>query len=284
MNNKLSVVDKVRTCFKIALLEWQNVFYSTKILILAIMCIFLKVQIIDTIINAAVEMDGKVSIIEPFAAICNSPVVLLIVPILFFTMMSDFPKENAVSKFVGIRTNTLLWVIGEMLFVIVSSVTMVVFLFAASVIMTAKYVSFTFTYSDVVAKYMITFPDRENDYFMNLFRRQMYNQLELKDTVLYSCSLMLLLFILFGMIMLFASIINVKMAGIVLNCVILISGVFDSVIKWHFPLPHTILMYHFREYLSKPIMELKYSYLYFFERMIPLILLIIVFRKVYKRK
>ena len=73
--------------------------------------------------------------------------------------------------------------------------------------------------------------------------------------------------ILIAMILLFFHILNLRKVRIpaVVSIIAIGSalGIAKSSGMWFFPMAHTMINLHFTEYFRKPIMELKYSFLYF---------------------
>lgn len=270
----------------IALIEWKNVFYSTKLCILGLIFIFINIQIVTPLKECSTLMHAKISCLEPFAAICNSGIVLLVLPLFFLVMISDFPKKDGLAFFVRIRCTCLQWVAGEILFLVFSTITMIGFVILSGIVLTGKRGSFSLQYSDAVTKYVAAYPEKAGDYVTQLLPENLYNQISLWNTVLNSLALLILYFLLIGLVILFFSLTGQKYMGFLVDGILIFAGVLTSELHWKsmwcFPLAHTVQWLHYTEYISSPVVPVKYSYIYFSIFLILLIAGSIAVRKRYE--
>lgn len=129
---KTNVFREIKTIFHTAAVEWKNLFCNAKICVLGILLIFMNEQIIVPMKQCSRLMGQKLSCLEPYAAICNSGVVMLILPLFFLSMMADFPREDGISLFFHIRCRRISWILGELLFVVMSIITLILYIMASS--------------------------------------------------------------------------------------------------------------------------------------------------------
>lgn len=252
--------------FHIAALEWKNLFYSSKICILALLFIFVNIQIITPLVECSELMGERVAIMEPFVALSNSGIVMLILPLFFLTMMADFPKENGICMYVHIRCTRLTWVLGEILFIAMSSGTIVLITMFMGVLLLGGKGQISWEFSDAVTKYVSRFPERSGDYVVQLLPANLYNQMNLERVIVNSATFVFLYFCLLALILFFFTIMNKKVIGILVACMLIIVGSVLCAMRikemWYFPMAHTVTWLHYSEYLSEEVMPLKYSYGY----------------------
>ena len=261
------MMKTLRSIVNIALIEWRNVFYSTKLCMLGLIFIFINIQIVTPLKECSILMNDKISYFEPFVAICNSGIVLLVLPLFYLAIISDFPQNDGIAYFVHIRCTSLQWVAGEILFLVLSAVTMVGFVLLSGVLLVGKRGRFSFQYSDAVTKYVASYPEKAGDYVTQLLPENLYNQISLRDTILNSLVLIILYFLLIGSIIFFFALIHQKYIGFLVDGILIFAGVVTSELHmqsmWYFPLAHTVQWLHYTEYISVPIVSMRSSYTYF---------------------
>lgn len=264
---KLDAFREIKTIFHTAVMEWKNLFCSTKMCILAVLLIFMNEQIIVPLKHCSQLMGQKLSCLEPYAAICNSGAVMLILPFFFLSMMADFPGEDGISLFFHIRCKRISWLLGELLFVIMSIITLVVYIMAASMILILPYGEMTLEFSDAITKYVSVFPEKAGDYVVQLLPENLYNQMRFQDVILHSTGLLFLYFALLALILLLFTLLNYKNWGIFLDGCIILLGTVSCALHlnsmWKFPMANTVIWLHYTEYLAEPVYPLYASYLYF---------------------
>lgn len=257
----------IKTVFYIAAMEWKNLFCSTKIFILGILLIFINEQIISPLRQCSLMMEQRVSYFEPYVALCNSGAVMLVIPLFYLSMMADFPKEGGVSLFFHIRCSSLSWVLGEILFIILSVFTLISYLMLSGIILIQPYAKCILKYSDAVTKYTSVFPEREGEYITQLLPDNLYNQISMGDTIFHSTALVALYLAMLALILLLFSLINKKRIGIFLDGTLILLGVVSCGMHmknmWFFPMANTVVWLHYNSYLAEPVYPLYASYLYF---------------------
>lgn len=248
-------------------MELKRSVRSTKIIILALFVIFANIQIITPLRNLSMLMEGKVSVFEPFAAIGNSGMVVLILPLFFMTMMADFPREGTEQYFCQLRCSKLTWIVGQLLYAVEGSVALMVFVFVSSVLLSLDFISLTPDYSYAVTRYAAVFPERAGEYVVQLIPENLYNQLSLIEAVLHTLLLLILYFIMLAFIILVFALMKKKLVGIFLDGILILLGTITCAGRltymWAFPMAHTIPWLHYAEYQSQPVFPILYSYLYF---------------------
>ena len=251
---------------KLPLLECMRILRSSKCLILLICGVFINMNVIDPIRELSHQMGERVSFLEPFAALSNSGFVLLFIPLLYLVMMSDFPDNTSFRYFYCSRMSKKRWVANQLSCIYLSALIFLTTVILFSVILSADFISFRVDFSDAVRYYAVTFPERSFSYVALLFPLNMLNQMTLLEVVSYSLFSLYMYLIFLVQITLFFSIILKKIIGIVLDFIIVFTGMVlssvDTGFQWFFPLSHTVSWWHYREVVAKPVFPLEYSIIY----------------------
>lgn len=278
-------MNKMKTIWNLSWMEGMRLIRSTKIIILAVFAIFINIQIITLLRALSITMEHKLSVFEPFAAIGNSGVVVLILPLFFITMMADFPREGESQYFYQIRCSKRTWIISQIIYAVESSIMLTFFVFAAAVLLSLDFISLTPDYSYAVTRYVALFPERAGEYVVQLIPENLYNQIPLPVAVIHTALLLILYFIMLAMLLLVFSLVKKKIAGIFLDGILILLGTIvcagRMAYMWVFPMAHTITWLHYAEYQSEPVQPLFHSYLYFGVINAVLIVLSIVMSKRY---
>ena len=248
---------------RMALAELSGLMRSTKVIILCLFLIFVNIQVIDPLREVSQSMNGKLSVLEPFIAISNSGIVLLILPLFYIVMMADYPRQGGVEYFFRIRSSQRKWIAGQLLFSFLASVIVVAVVVLGSVILSADFIDLSPRYSDALMRYTEVFPEKAGGYISSLFPVQFYNQTTALGSFFYSVSIWILFYYLLSLVIITASFYCSKVAGIIIDCLLIIGGTIASNIQWVFPLPHVVLYMHYEEYAAIPKLLPGWSYLYF---------------------
>ena len=132
-------------------------------------CVFININIIEPVRGLSLQMGTKVSVFEPFVALSNSGLVLLLIPIMFIVLMSEFPDNSAFQFFYSIRLSKSGWVMIQLLSIHISTFVFILFIFLFSVIMSSDCSSFQTGFSDAVRYYSARFPELSYSYAAQLF-------------------------------------------------------------------------------------------------------------------
>ncbi len=260
-------MNRMHVIWKLSRTELLCLLRSTKMIILAVFIVFLNIQVIVPLRELSVQMGGKLSVFEPFLAIGNSGLVLLILPLLFITMMADFPREGESQYFCQIRCSKRLWTAGQILYAAEASVIMVVFVFVVTVLLSLDFTEWNPDYSYGITRYVTAFPERAGDYAAQLIPENLYNQISLGKAVFHTAMLQALYFFLLALILLICALIGRKLTGLLLDGALILLGTITCATRmaymWILPMGHTIPWLHYTEYESRMILPMSVSYIYF---------------------
>lgn len=262
-----SGLNKIKLLQKLSGIELLCLLRSTKIIIIFLFVIFINIQIITPLRELSRLMGSKLSVFEPFVAIGNSGVVVLILPLFFITMMADFPREGDSRYFYQIRCSKRIWIAGQIIYAIESSAALALFVLAASILLSVDFLSSSFDYSYAVTKYVSVYPMRAGEYVTELIPENLYNQIPLPAALLHTFLLLILYFLLLALVILLFALFKKKIAGIFLDGILILMGTIAcagrTAYMWIFPMAHTISWLHYSEYQRKALLPIGYSYMYF---------------------
>ena len=108
----------MKKIFYTAKFEYLKWIFDEKQIVTIVGIVFMHVMIIQPFLNRSQEMQTPVNIVEVFLAVANSKMFLLILPVLFLVIISDFPRIDSDALFFIMRSGRINWLIGQMFFLI----------------------------------------------------------------------------------------------------------------------------------------------------------------------
>ncbi len=252
-------------------IKWLS---NPRMIILVVMLIFIYSFAIEPLLVHSSELNSPLNIFEPFIAITNSKMLMLIIPSVFIALVADFPKSDGLLFLTIQRVGRISWFYGQLLFMILAVLTyiMVIFLWSIIPVVYGGYVANG--WSLVITRYAAYFPEKSSSFACELLPPNLYNQVSPYDALLFSCiTNIVYLYILSIMLLLFHNL-RLKSCGLIISSLIQALGgalcVLDTNFMWFMPFSHTVLRLHYTEELRQPIFQPKVSFIYL------LILLIIL--------
>jgi hypothetical protein len=229
---------------------------------------------IEPLLERSAKMGMPLNILEPFVAIGNSGMLVMLMPCVFMVLISDYPKMTGNTLFFIQRTGRFNWFAGQVIFLFMSIISFLCVVLTGSVLLSKG--EFSTTWSDVVTKYSARFPDEANSFTSSLLPSNLYNQIPLVTAILQTLALMCAYLFLLSMIIYFFKLIHIQSFGLFAAISIVAAGVVTCSLKmnimWSFPMANTIVWLHYEEIIGKPIVPIWYSYIYFCIAVIVLIL------------
>lgn len=205
--------------------------------------------------------------LEPFIATLNSGMVLLILPLGFLTLISDFPKIDGSTIFYIFRIGKKSWFCGQIIRLFLMSAAYILAMFIASVagVITCGFMGEE--WSLVATKFASEFPEQSGNFGVLLLPENLYNQMSLPTADVQSTLFVAAYMFLLGMILLAFSIAKRKTAGIVVCGLLIALGAalcsINTKMMWLFPMAHSIVWLHYTEFLREPVFPVFYSAIYF---------------------
>lgn len=257
---------KLKTVLHISLAEFQRWMRSSRLIILAVMLVFIHIQVITTLKDCAAMMGEPVAILEAFVALGNSGVIVLVVPALFLVLMADFPQKSGIDFLYQIRCSKKVWICGQILFALEAVGFTVAFLVVSSAVMMSGSGEWKMEFSHAVTHYSAAFPERTGDYILQLLPENLYQQMTFGAAFAHTVILMILYFLFLAFVLLLAALCNQKYVGILTDVFLIIFGTItcaaNAKAMWLFPMAHSISWLHYEKYLKKEIFPMIGSYIY----------------------
>ena len=253
---------------RVAKTEYVKWIRNPKMIILLVMLIFAYDYVILELIEAADKMGEKLQVLEGFIGISNSQLLLMILPIVFVGLMGDFPRVDGNAMFYIHRVGKGNWLFGQVLFAAMAAGTYLFALLGFSCLMLLGRCYAGNLWSEITTKYYLFAPNDYMSTVANLITGRLYNNLPPWNAALHICGLMFLFLLLISMLLLVGFVCKLRIGGIIVSVGILCLGnvlaYMENGIRWIFPTAHAIMEIHFDEIYRKPIMDMRFSYIYFF--------------------
>lgn len=257
----------VRKIWGVARIEYMGFFTSKRILFMLFAFIFLAEDVIGKMGKIATEQGLPLGRFEPFILLFSYKIHVMLVPIIFVVMMSDFPSNEKSGYFTMSRISRTSWLFGEMIYAGMVGLSFILFLFLGSAAWVWKESRLFMEWSPYMSKLYMDFPEIyawNNQLFI---KTETLAQGKPMTVMLHSVGLMFLYLIFLASLLMLFKLLSLKKIGIFLSVSITITGValdgYNNIIKWFFPIIQSIYETHFHSYYAKAEFPLYYSYIYF---------------------
>lgn len=256
---------RIRSIISIARSEYLRWIINPRILIVGVLFIFMRTLSVEPLLERAEKMNVPLTVFEPFEAMGNSGMLVLLMPCVFLVLISDYPVISGYTLLFVQRTGKLNWFLGQLVFVLLAIFSYMGTIFAISILTSGG--EFRTEWSETVRLYASHFPDEYNSFTSELLPSNLYNQIPLMTSVIQTFFFMsAYLFILVLVLYLF-KLLNIKSAGLFAVFMIIGMGVSTCSIKtsamWYFPMANAIVWLHYTEILREPVIPISRSYIYF---------------------
>lgn len=261
--SKFSLKNSI-SCAWVEFVKWAA---DARMMIVLCLCIFIYSFAVEPIKANAELMGEPMNALEPFIAVLNSGMLLLIIPLGFITLISDFPQINRSTILYIFRIGKKSWLCGQILRLIMMTAAYVLAIFISSVAGVIATGSTGGEWSLVATKFASEFPEQSGNFGVLLLPENLYNQMSLPAAAVESTLFVFAYLLALGMILLAFSIAKRKTAGIVVCGALISLGAalcsINSRLMWAFPMAHSIVWLHYTKFLREPIFPVYYSAVYF---------------------
>ncbi len=251
------------SCAKTEYIKWVC---DARMIILGVLLIFIYSFAIEPLLKNAEEMGEPLNILEPFIAIANSGAILLIIPLVFLTLIADFPKIDTNTVFYIIRVGRVNWLLGQIIKLMMMALSYLGFIFLGAVVPMIGRGFWYNGWSNVATQFAVRFPEKSGNFGVQLLPENLYNQLTVFSAAIQSYLLVFAYLMIIGLMLLAFSLIKKKTAGFVLcGAVISLGTAFCSiktVLMWSMPMANSIIWLHFTKYFRQPVVSLTFSMIY----------------------
>ena len=257
---------------------------NPRLSIFLVILVLIHSLVIQPLHEASEQIGYPFHLLEPIVALCNSTLILLILPIGFLILLADFPRMDHGFLLQLYRVGRLNWVLGELMYLCIAAITYLLGVIIGTMLCSLPYVPIVGSnWSIVATDYTAILKDDALKTVAMLLPGNLYHQMGPMDAVMGSCFLLFLYLTLMGTVLLATSLLRIKFLGIATNASLLLVGtgfvVLDSSWMWAFPSAHALTWVHFTPYFRVPVCPLWTSWLYFSMGAIIMIVLAILIAK-----
>ncbi len=236
-----------------------------RLVTVGIMLVFIHSFAVQPLLHHAQKYGEPLQVFEPFLAVCNSGLTVLLIPVVFILLMSDFPVMTGNTFLTVVRAGKTNWFLGQMLFSVMCILSYVSALFLGCAVMSRGV--FGENWSDTVTHYGARFPEEAHSFVSQLLPPNLYNQIPLPRALLYSAALLALFLWMIALILCLMKMLYLQTAGILSVTALTAVGAALSAVKspvqWYFPTANLLIWLHYQEILREPVTPVAVSFLYF---------------------
>lgn len=256
----------LRQCFSCAKTEYIKWVCDARMLILGVLLIFIYNFAILPLLQNAEKMNEPLNMLEPFIAVANSGAVLMIIPLVFMTLIADFPKIDNNTVFYIMRVGRKNWLTGQIIKLVMMAASYLAVIFVGSVVPMLTKGFWYNGWSNVVTDFKNVFPEESMNFGVQLVPENLYNQLTVFEAAVKSYLLVFAYLLIIGLILLSLSVIKHKTMGFVLCGAVIAFGTafcsIKTVLMWTMPMANSIIWLHFTKYFRMPEVSLTFSVMY----------------------
>ena len=239
---------------------------DARMVIVAVLLIFINNFAVSPLTNNAELMGEPLNILEPFIAVANSEILILIIPIVFLTLIADYPKVDTNTVFYIVRIGRANWFVGQVLKLVFMIVSYLAVIFIGTVLPMLSKGFWYNGWSNVATGFVKMVPDRRGDFGVELLPENLYNQLSVFEAAVKSYLLVAAYLMIIGLILLVFSLFKRKTMGFIICGGMISLGMAFSAIRtnlmWTMPMANSITWLHYTKYFKKPIMPMSFSVIY----------------------
>lgn len=252
---------------KIAKNEYMKWLFHSRMLVLGCVLILLYVMVLQPLKERAAMMDEPANLLEGYIGVCNSPIFLAFLPVLFLVLISDFPKMDYNMVFLLHRCGRKNWISGQLLFLLMADITILAIVFAALVIPLFDTGYWYNGWSNVITEAAQRLPEQEDGFLTSLIPPNLYFQLRPFTVAIRSSILMFAYYYLLGVIMMFGKFFGKRVIGLIVSALLVVLGAgvsyFNLTFMWLLPAAHAIVSRHYTDFYREMYCSMEVSYCYF---------------------
>lgn len=256
----------LKQAFSCEVTEFVKWVCDARMVIVAVLLIFINNFAVSPLTNNAELMGEPLNILEPFIAVANSEILILIIPIVFLTLIADYPKVDTNTVFYIVRIGRANWFVGQILKLVFMIISYLAVIFLGTVLPMLSKGFWYNGWSNVATGFVKMFPDRRGDFGVELLPENLYNQLTVFSAAVQSYLLVFAYLMIIGLILLSFSLVKHKTVGFVLcGAVISLGTAFCSIkttLMWTMPMANSIIWLHYTKYFREPVMSMSFSVSY----------------------
>ncbi len=270
----------MKSCCRMAWAEYKRWLANPRIVLLLMLIVYARESVGKVMCQHSVDMGMNLQLFEPYIALCNSYIVVLITPIIFLVMMADFPVMEGSYMWCVYRMGKREWVFSQLILSFLCGITIEVGLLITSIISCIGHITMQSNWSEVITRYYLYFPEKSGSEVSKLISGDIYNQMSPTAGFLYTITLSHLSMILYSVVLMCGKIYGKRYFSYGI-CIGLIgigaaARLLDINVKWFFPSANSSVSGHFEEYVRHARIPLYGSYIYFIAAIIVIVLICMI--------
>ena len=213
------------------------------------------------------KMQASLLAIEPYIALINSNFMILVMPVLFLVLLSDFPRVDANAYFYLVRAGKTNWVLGQLLYAVVITMIYLFIQFLGMLVPMFGKGSWGNEWSPVITDFAREFPEYAQNPGAVSIQPQLYYHVSPWEAVLVGSAFLAAYLYFLLQIKLLCYLLRVKTLGLLLCFFVIALGTglcsTFSPMRFLMPMGNSILGIHYSQYYSEMDYPLEYSMIYF---------------------
>lgn len=272
----------IKNILLVAKSEYIRWLINPKIILLAVVFLPLRDMIVLPMLRASEQMESPLNLLETSIATVNSWMGLLLLTLSYMLLISSFPTTDGNTLFYIARMGRRNWILGEMLFQLMSAVTYSLITTVVTIVQTAHSSFFANGWSLVVTDYDEIYKDAEmGTHMASYLPSNLFFQMTPFKAYLLSFGLLTLLLMFCGMLFLTGCLYGkrllfffIQVVHVCVGCGFILLGNWGM---WFFPVNQSLLRLHFHMYFREYVFAPWLSVILFIA--VILIIGIIMYRK-----
>lgn len=257
----------MRKIWQVCQAECYHFLCSGRLALVLAVWVFAYQFITVPLLRNAERMHASLLVIEPYIALINSNFMILIMPVLFLVLLSDFPRVDANAYFYLVRTGKTNWVLGQLLYGVVITAGYLLMQFAGMVIPVLAESRWGTGWSPVITDFAREFPEYAQSAGAVSIQPQLYYHVPPWEAVLVGSALLAAYLYLLLLIKLLCFLLRAKTMGLLLCFFVIAFGTglctTFSQMRFLMPMGNSILGIHYSQYYMEMVYPLEYSVIYF---------------------
>lgn len=249
---------KIWTVCKKEYLRWL---FNPKWFMIFLLVIPIRECVLLPLIQVSKQSGELINVLEPCIGMVNSGLVVFLLPLGYLVLMMEFPGIDANMSWYIYRIGRKNWILGEMLFQVLSAVSYLAFFSVICIVHVWNIGFWGNGWSFVVTGAGGTYTAEERFIIGNIVPLNLFYQMPPYKAFILSYALLFLSLLVWSSMMSVAALYAKRVyaiAGIVVSLV-LGMGLGGSQLKWFFLLEHSVLSMHFQKYFRDYVFSPYYS-------------------------
>ncbi len=248
-------------------MEYRKFLADSRNIVVAAMLMLAYQFITKPLLDHAEQMGERINYLEPYTALLNSNLMILVIPTVFLVLMSDFPRMDGNTLMVVMRVGKRNWFLGQIVYFLLSIITYNAVLLAGMILPVLGRGVMSNRWSSVVCEFSARFPEQAQSRGASSIPEQIYYHMSPSYAVVMGGFLLMLYLLLLTLILMLVSIAGKKRIGILIDFAVVGAGMglcaTSSIYRFIMPMANSLLGVHFSKYYKDMVFSVTGSLIYF---------------------